>query len=368
MSHDLLTQLAEYGTYCDERQGTVAADDVIDAVMPLPMPTQPTRPRHGWLIAAAAAALVLLVAGGLALLGSFGGDRVAPINEPTATTIPTPTTIPATTLPAPEPVAPTTTLATVATAPAPPDTFDRLDDALAKAPVYHRYGYEVTAELEYLDGYIEGLAESAVWPKPEFDTSALGGESVLIELPPSALTSVPRLIPSYPEDDQPVLEQPLVAGAQLSGTEHAATFFVGIGFKDGAVSPIWRLLYTPFYTQGTVFEEDGGMQWGDMDDKNPPHIILMTGGWSEDFPTVIGGLPPEASVVATTLGDGTRVWQRPISGIAIFLDPSPQCDPREGPPTCSTEFIVLNANGNEILRLTWADGDLHPLGFTVSGP
>ena len=90
MSHDLLTQLAEYGTYCDERQGTVTADDVTDAVMPLPMPTQPTRPRHGWLIAAAAAALVLLVAGGLALLGSFDGDRFTPINEPAANDDPQP--------------------------------------------------------------------------------------------------------------------------------------------------------------------------------------------------------------------------------------------------------------------------------------
>jgi hypothetical protein len=223
--------------------------------------------------------------------------------------------------------------------------------------------------LEYLDAHIEGLAGTSVWPEPEFDTSTLGAESVLTELPPSALTSVPRTIPFYPEDnDELVVEQPLVAGAQLSGTEHAATFFVGIGFKDGDVAPIWRLLYTQSYTQGTVFEEDGGMQWREIDDQNPPHIILMTGGWSEDFPTVIGGFPTEASVVATTLGDGTRVWQRPISGIAIFLDPSPQCVPSDGTPTCSAEFFVLNANGNEILRLAWADGDLHPLGFTVTRP
>ena len=30
MSQDLLTQLAEYGAYCDDRQGSVSADDVID--------------------------------------------------------------------------------------------------------------------------------------------------------------------------------------------------------------------------------------------------------------------------------------------------------------------------------------------------
>jgi hypothetical protein len=324
---------------------------------------------------------VLLVAGGLALLGSFGGDRVAPINEPTATTIPTPTTIPATTLPAPEPVAttpdPQTTLP-VAIAPAPPDTFDRLDDALAHAPVYHIYGYEVTAQLEYLDAYIEGLTGSSVWPEPEFDTSTLGTESVLIELPPSALTSVSRIIPGLTEDDQPVIEQPLVAGAQLSGTEHAAAYSIGLGFKDGTVSPNWKLLITRSYKQGTVLEDYGELQWDGYGrwDNDPPHIILMHGDWyedspgdyREDSPTVIGGLPPEASVVATTLEDGTKVWQRTISGIAIFSDPSSQCDPSDNPPPCSAEYIVMNANGNEILRLRWADLDLLPLGFTVSGP
>jgi hypothetical protein len=345
------------------------------------LPSQPTRTEDGvdssllpaatrnraWAVAVAAAVVTVVVLGGVAWLAPLGSDA-PPAQEPTVVTTlpeqvtdPEPETLTDTTVS-------TTTLTTVAIAPVPPDAFDRLDDALAQAPVYHRYGYEVTAELEYLDGYIESLAESSLWPKPEFDTSALGVESVLIELPPSALTSVPRTIPSLTEDDQPVIEQPLVAGAQLSGTEHAATFFIGIGFKDGTVSPIWRLLFTPSYTQGTVFEEYGGMQWHDMDDQDPPHIILMTGGWSEEFPTVIGGLPPEASVVATTLGDGTRVWQRPISGIAIFLDPSPQCVPSDGTPLCSAEFIVLNANGNEILRLTWADGDLHPIGFTVTGP
>ena len=363
MTQDLLTQLAEYGTYCDERQGAVSADDVTDAVTPLPMPTQPTRPRQGWLIAAAAAAAVMLVLlGGLALLDPFAVDEVAPTNEPVVTTLPEQVTVPE-----PETLtdttASTTTLTTVAIAAAPPDTFDRLDDALAHAPVYHRFGYEVTAELEYLDTYIEGLAGPSVWPRPEFDTSALGAESVLIELPPSALTSVSRVIGAYPLDEQPVVEQPLVAGAQLSGTGYTATFSITIGFKDdGAVSPHWTLV--------SAFEGGAHMQLGRMDDQDPPHIILMGGGWSDDSPTVIGGLPPEASVVATTLGDGTNVWQRPISGIAIFLDPSPQCiDPNPGRITCSAEFMVLDVNGNEILRLQWAgDYDLHPLWYTVTTP
>jgi hypothetical protein len=339
------------------------------------LPSQPTRTADGvepsllpaatrnrrWAVAVAAAVVTVVALGAVAWLAPLGSDA-PPAQEPTVVTtfpeqvtVPEPETLTDTTVS-------TTTLTTVAIAPAPPDTFDRLDDALAHAPVYHRFGYEVTAELEYLDSYIEGLTGSSVWPKPEFDTSALGAESVLIRLPPSALISVSRVIPSYPTDDQPVVEQPLVAGAQLSGTEYVATFSITLGFKDGAVSPHWTLL--------SAFEGGAHMQLGRLDDQDPPHIILMGGGWSEDSPTVIGGLPPEASVVATTLGDGTNVWQRPISGIAIFLDPSPQCiDPNPGRITCSAEFMVLDVNGNEILRLQWAgDYDLHPHGYTVTTP
>jgi len=106
MTQDVSTQLGAYGRYCDERQGAVTADDVTDAVMPLPMTTQSNRPLYGWVIAAAAAAVVLVLAGGLALLGPFGSDGVAPSNEPAATT-----TIPAAPVPADEPSV-TTTLST----------------------------------------------------------------------------------------------------------------------------------------------------------------------------------------------------------------------------------------------------------------
>ncbi len=121
MSQDLLTQLAAYGTYCDERQGPVLADDTI---VPLPMPIPPT-PRRGWLVAVAAAALILIVVGGVTWLKPFG-DSISPTGEPTET-IPQ-TTIPETTVPAtsattvPEsatavPVSPTTVPGPTATAP-----------------------------------------------------------------------------------------------------------------------------------------------------------------------------------------------------------------------------------------------------------
>jgi hypothetical protein len=97
MSQDLLTQLAEYGTYCDERQGSVSADDVIDVIVPLPMPTPPTAPRRGWLVALAAAAVILIVVGGVTLLTLFEGG-VPPAGDPAETTIPQPT-VPETTVP-----------------------------------------------------------------------------------------------------------------------------------------------------------------------------------------------------------------------------------------------------------------------------
>jgi hypothetical protein len=110
MSQDLLTQLAEYGAYCDERQGSMSADDVIDVIVPLPMPADPTPPRRGWLVAAAAAALVLIVVGGVTWLTLFEGG-VPPAGEPAATTIPQ-TTVPETTpTTTPETTAPPTTLA-----------------------------------------------------------------------------------------------------------------------------------------------------------------------------------------------------------------------------------------------------------------
>ena len=61
-----------------------------------------------------------------------------------------------------------------------------------------------------------------------------------------------------------------------------------------------------------------------------------------------GGLPPQTSVVATTLSDGTGVWQRPISGLVIF----------DTPTDLTPAFTALDADGMEILSVTvGADGD-----------
>jgi hypothetical protein len=115
MSQDLLTQLAEYGRHCEERQGSVDANDVFGPVVAMPAPVHSTRPLRGWLVAAAAAALVLILIGSVALLAPFGGSAPV-VNEPMVTTIPA--EIVATTVPTVEEVV-EATVTTLPAAPAP---------------------------------------------------------------------------------------------------------------------------------------------------------------------------------------------------------------------------------------------------------
>jgi hypothetical protein len=88
MSQDLLTQLAEYGAYCEERQGTVDATDVIGSVVPVPTPVLSSRPVRGWLVAAAAAVFVLVLIGSVGLLARVMGDSqdVPVTDDPVVTT------------------------------------------------------------------------------------------------------------------------------------------------------------------------------------------------------------------------------------------------------------------------------------------
>ena len=68
-------------------------------------------------------------------------------------------------------------------------------------------------------------------------------------------------------------------------------------------------------------------------------------------PLFIGGLPIEASVIATTFDDGSKVWQRPVNGIAIFDNAHKQCVQPTDEIFCDFEFTVFDAQGNEITRL-----------------
>ena len=63
----------------------------------------------------------------------------------------------------------------------------------------------------------------------------------------------------------------------------------------------------------------------------------------------------------------TKVWQRPVSGLAIFDDPDRHCvDMDTAPQECEGEYTVLNAAGDELLRIVFVASD--PNGFRVVSP
>jgi len=72
---DLERQLEEYGTFHDQEWGPITTDFIEardDAVMIINGPTSRTLPvRRRWLVAVAAAAAVLVLVGGVALLVSL---------------------------------------------------------------------------------------------------------------------------------------------------------------------------------------------------------------------------------------------------------------------------------------------------------
>lgn len=342
----LETQIRQLAEIADEAMPWIAPDEiqspVADSVVP-PLSDEPGRPVRRVVVVALTFAAALILVGGVALLTPFSGAS-EPTDEPTTTTEP-----PNTTVSVPPELA---------------ETLRLLDDTLADAPVYHAlFGTEITTQLRFLQGYLQDVARSSFSPQPVFDTSSLGVELTLIELRPSTLSSLPGA-DAYP----------FVAGAQLEGTGHVVISEIGISFKNGKAETQCGLSHAVIY-KGILSPGGGGAAGGgcgphnhDWGETNTPNIVSMGGGWSSLSPIVIAGLPPEASVVATTLADGTRVWQRPHLGMAIFVEPDPECTPSDGSPLCDIEVTVLNAEGVEILRIKSADGDVHPIGFTVTWP
>ena len=107
MSQDLLTQLAEYGEFCEERQWSVTADEVFDDAFGGVTSLQ-SRPRRGWLIGVAGAVAVL----GFGLITLL--TRQTPPEAPVASQ-PSPSPTVSTPAPAPSP-----TVATPAPVPSAP--------------------------------------------------------------------------------------------------------------------------------------------------------------------------------------------------------------------------------------------------------
>ncbi|HEY7627336.1 MAG TPA: hypothetical protein VH761_09715, partial [Ilumatobacteraceae bacterium] len=71
------------------------------------------------------------------------------------------------------------------------------------------------------------------------------------------------------------------------------------------------------------------------------------------------GLPLQAALVRFDLADGSSVWQRPLAGMAVFLDaPGSGVDSSE--VQAAGPFVVLDSVGREIMRI-----DVSPSGVLV---
>lgn len=363
MSHDLVTQLREYGEYQHEMRQPVTVEDLERLVDHRMVPKRPSRPNGPFIAIAVLVGVLLLVGGAAFLFSGSGGEQPAdsvvlttpPESAPTTAVDSTPTT--AVTVPeTPTTIAESATSINGVIA----ETLEMLDIALEQEEVRNSHGLDVRAQLDYVYSYLTGMAGSAGWPEPAVDTSLLGVESVLREVDPDArLLDAVSHRPSAGSGG--VVVNPFVAAAGLEGTTINAAFGIVLAFKDDIVDIQWRL--------ATGLQRSSALaisQWDAID--LPPTIIMVHGPRSGvDEPAFIGGLPLEASVVTTTFSDGTKVWQRPISGIAIFEDPNKQCVGVSEFDSCAFEYTVLDADGDEIFRIV-SDPDHEPFGFRLDSP
>jgi hypothetical protein len=335
----------------------------------------PTRRSPRTMVAATVATVVLVVVAGVALVVNNPGET-----PPADTVLTTAAASTQTTLheQAPTTVVPDTTIASDTTV-APPTTPDpeivspavgamaetlaMLDVALEQDEVQTRLGWDIKPGLEYVQSYLAGTAESQNWPEPAFDTSPLGAEILLTAFEHDwakepEWTREAFLAPAGHNDDGLPMA-PFLAEAQLEGTTVSAAFTIVLAFRDDDIVDVdWRLLF-----DGGVGGDGPDPPSNGFEELDVPNIIMASP--NTDGPVAFGGLPLDASVMATTFKDGTQVWQRPVSGMAIFDDPNRNCEIlfNRG---CESEYTALNANGDEILRIVFGAGD--PFDFRVESP
>ncbi len=190
------------------------------------------------------------------------------------------------------------------------------------------------ARVKYLTSYIETVAGQTS-PEPMFDTDALGTEQVLVAIDAS---EVPP--PGHPEPVEPFRPQALVV--EITGTGVGAflqypepttlesTDAIEFDLAPGGLSPD-DLRFELVGFCGCEVPASGELGGGgtsiplfslDPTEGLMSHELRSDIYWrifsESGFGFGIGGLPSTVAVVATELPDGTRLWQRPVSGIAFF--------------------------------------------------
>ncbi len=210
------------------------------------------------------------------------------------------------------------------------------------------HGMETLTALEvetaFVEGYIAAALERTSPPALEFDPNALGVEQSLIgpvtEVDGGTCDRDTCVVVVETEVDGNVvvagLSDGLVLDVSGGGTGFSATHLMIDGFGRG----------------GAIAELDA---YTELNAPIGPRRLY-----------VAAGLPLDAAVVTLELADGTRVWQRPVGGMALFVDKfgsMPErfrdyyddggaVDPDEldelGP---AKPLIVLDRNGAEIMRI-----------------
>ena len=185
-----LTQLRDYCEYLDEIQGEIDLIDVVPSVRPIDGFARERREPRKWLVAAAAAGLILILVGGVAWLSQRGDVR--PGDEPTTTfpretTVPTDTSVPADTS-VPPTDAPTTTIEATEAVP-PPGEGPTLAFVRVESP--SRRGL-----------HQHPLRGGSVWHKGALYVVGIGGQELFRSVDGASW----ELLPGFPPGDDRGLE------------------------------------------------------------------------------------------------------------------------------------------------------------------
>ncbi len=218
----------------------------------------------------------------------------------------------------------------------------------ARGPIRNKVGFDITDILLFVAEYIEAIEQGT--PEPLFDTTSLGVEEVLVSTEPRATQG--GSTPS-PDSERPA-EQLTLWAVELEGADVSAQFGAFLEYPAEGETPEYEaniefgLNLSPGSSQGS-------------DGFQPPESLglLLVSDVGKGFATGIAGLPPQAAVVAAVYGDGTRVWQRPLFGMALFNDATRVCqeEPVEGQGCAPMEISVLDESGTELLRIVTPASD-----------
>jgi hypothetical protein len=190
----------------------------------------------------------------------------------------------------------------------------------------------VDVPAEYLQGYVDAAIERASPVALEFDPSAFG-----VEQP---LTGPIRDVPDECHCDVAVEADTggVLVRAGLDVAPEDVQGDVGFGFgSSGTVYPLDYLLIDDIGRSGVLVES---------------HSVLGRQVYA------LAGLPLQAALIYVDLSDGSRVWQRPLAGMAIIVD-APNSGVEDPGSPAAGPYIVLDSVGREIMRVEDTTDGLH---------